>query len=149
MYYPKRFKYKITHKTRKLRAYTNFETHLFNGECACKPTTIGIMTSKHMRRLVLFIKKLFKRANKYQRRYWIPYFPHTPIFKKSVTARMGKGKGKRVGWQTTVYPNLSYIESRGVRYSRFKFYIKIIISRLGFKVTFRALNPLWYDLIKR
>ncbi len=62
---------------------------------------------------------------------------------------MGKGKGKRVGWQATIFPNLSYVESSGVRYQRFKYYMKIIISRLGFKVTFVSLNTTNNSLIMR
>lgn len=137
LFFPKRFKYRILQKKRKIKLPQYGNVSLIYGSVSCKPTQIGVLTAKHMRRLILFFKKIFKkRKTKVNACLWIPYFPHTPIFKKHANSRMGKGKGKRVGWYTNIYPGLSFFETKGIRCARAKFFGNIVVSRLPFLVKY-------------
>lgn len=134
MFFPKRFKYKLLQKKRTPKLKVYLVKTLTYGTSACKPIQTGVITARHMRRLILFLKKIFKKS---KRKYlWIPYFPHTPIFKKSINARMGRGKGKRVGWYSIIYPGLSFFETKGVRFGKMKLFGNMVISRLPFRVKY-------------
>lgn len=146
MFFPKRFKYQILQKKRTPQK-PNYSNRVFlYGTSACKPITVGILTAKHLRRLILILKWIFKKS---KRKYlWIPYFPHTPIFKKKTNSRMGKGKGKRVGWYTTIYPGLSFFEVKNIRFGRVKKFGKTVISRLPVKAKYISKTLFFRDYLK-
>lgn len=144
LFYPKRFKHLLYQKHRKFKVFRNLKwTHLFNITkpqlVKCLPITSGTITNKHLRRLSLFFTKLKKKKNPTQY-IWLPYFPHTPLFKKSKNARMGIGKGKWVGWYAIIFPFLSFFEAKNIRLNRVKRYGNVIISRLNFKVFYSVRN---------
>ena len=52
------------------------------------------LTSRHIFRFKLFLKKGSKRVDKTYRKLWFNIFPTLPLTKKVLGSRMGKGKGK-------------------------------------------------------
>ena len=60
-----------------------------------KPLRIN---SKKIFRIKLFLKKGSRKSDNTRRRVWFNAFPHLPLTKKVVGARMGKGKGKLSIW---------------------------------------------------
>ena len=90
---PRKFKYKLKQKIRTKpvffrRAKLNFGQ---GGLILTKPLRLN---SKNIFRLKLFIKKAARRSDNTKRRVWLNAFPHLPLTKKIIGARMGKGKGK-------------------------------------------------------
>ena len=146
MFFPKRFKHQILQKKRTPKTPIYSNTLFIYGTSACKPITIGVLTAKHMRRLILILKRIFKKSKK--KYLWIPYFPHTPIFKKKTNARMGKGKGKRVGWYTPIYPGFSFFEVKNMRFGRMKKFGKTVISRLPVKAKYISKALFFRDYLK-
>jgi ribosomal protein L16/L10AE len=86
-----------------------------------------------MFRMKLLLKKSSRRADKTFRKLWFNAFPHLPLTKKVVGARMGKGKGKLHSWFTLVKSGNMLFEVKNLRLGRFHYFAKQIESRLGTK----------------
>lgn len=86
-----------------------------------------------MFRMNLLLKKSARRADKTFRKLWFNAFPHLPLTKKVVGARMGKGKGKLQSWFTIVRSGSVIFEVKNLRLGRFYYFSKQIESRLGVK----------------
>ena len=91
------------------------------------------LTAQKMFRLNLLLKKSARRADKTFRKLWFNAFPHLPLTKKVVGARMGKGKGKLHSWFTIVKSGSVLFEVKNLRLGRFYYFSKQIESRLGVK----------------
>ena len=86
-----------------------------------------------MFRIKLILKKSARRSDKTSRKLWFNAFPHLPLSKKIVGARMGKGKGKLNSWFTLVKAGVSLFEVKNLREGRFRHFSKQISSKLGAK----------------
>ena len=64
MFFPKRFKYKLLQKKRTPKLKVYLVKTLTYGTSACKPIQTGVITARHMRRLILFLKKIFKKSKR-------------------------------------------------------------------------------------
>lgn len=91
---PRRFKYKLRQKSRKLPATQNFKKKLNFGQAGLMLKQPLRLNSKRLFRIKLFLKKAAKRSENTRRRVWVNAFPHLPLTKKIIGSRMGKGKGK-------------------------------------------------------
>ena len=90
---PRKFKYKLRQKVRSMPIFSRKLKLNFGqaGLVLLKPLRFN---SKHIFRLKLFIKKAARRSDNTKRKVWFNAFPHLPLTKKIIGARMGKGKGK-------------------------------------------------------
>ncbi len=113
---PRNFKYKVVHKKRTYRTFK--QKKLIYGTCGLFCLAPVILTSKHLFRFTLLMKKAARRADKTFRKFWIYIFPTLPLTRKSVGLRMGKGKGKRQTWQVTLRPGTALFETRNLRFGR-------------------------------
>ena len=90
---PRKFKYKLLQKNRKLPVKRKL-TKLNFGQIGLALRQPLRLNSKKIFRIKLFLKKSAKRSDKTRRRVWLNVFPHVPLTKKVIGSRMGKGKGK-------------------------------------------------------
>lgn len=90
---PKSFKSK---KRQKKRTFLSFSRkyQLKFGNAGLLLTRPMVLTSTHLSKLKLFLKKATRRGDKTKRKLWFNLFPHIPLTKKPANVRMGKGKGK-------------------------------------------------------
>jgi large subunit ribosomal protein L16 len=96
LYIPKKFKYKKYQKGcsfNKIRSNIEF-TKLRFGTVGLKTLSSARLTSKQLVTLRQSIKKIIKKKGKLK----INIFPSTPITKKTIGIRMGKGKGNVDHW---------------------------------------------------
>jgi large subunit ribosomal protein L16 len=89
---PRSFIFKKLHKHRtrieSKNAMLRFGTA---GLLLLQPTRLS---SKHLSKFKLFLKRAMRKSDKTKRFVWLNSFPYLPLTRKSVGSRMGKGKGK-------------------------------------------------------
>lgn len=121
---PRRFKYKLRQKSRKLPATQNFKKKLNFGQAGLMLKQPLRLNSKRLFRIKLFLKKAAKRSENTRRRVWVNAFPHLPLTKKIIGSRMGKGKGKLSIWSVQLYTGHILIEFKNLRNGRVKYYLR-------------------------
>jgi large subunit ribosomal protein L16 len=96
MFIPKKTKYKKQQKGKNFNRITNvYNINKFNSGSIClKSLGSGRLNSKQVESMRQSIQKIIKKAG----RVIIHIFPSTPISKKPVEVRMGKGKGNVDHW---------------------------------------------------
>jgi len=96
LFIPKKSKFKKRQKGKRLNTINKVFTlnKLPFGSLGLKATSTGHMTSKQIATLRQTINKLIKKRGKLK----INIFPNTPISKKPLEVRMGKGKGAIDRW---------------------------------------------------
>lgn len=128
---PQKIKYINSFKLRKLKK-PSLNSKLIFGTIGFKLFTPITLSSKQLVKFVLYFKRAARKSEKTRRFYWIKAFPHLPLTKKPKGVRMGKGKGKRFLWYTTIKPNFIIFELSNIRYGRLVYYsnhIKIIFPK--------------------
>jgi len=97
MYQPKILKPKKSHKGKNFRkiASVNFSNH---GSIKLISLEPGILTSNHFKVIKSTIKKFLKKKGS----VLIIKYPQTPVTKKPLEVRMGKGKGSINFWSCRV-----------------------------------------------
>jgi large subunit ribosomal protein L16 len=96
MFIPKQTKYKKQQKGKTFNRITNvYSIDKFNlGSISLKSTEAGRLDSKQIESMRQSIQKVLKKSG----RLIVNIFPDTPISKKPVEVRMGKGKGNVDHW---------------------------------------------------
>lgn len=96
LFIPKKSKFKKRQKGKKLNTINKVCTinKLSFGRLGLKSLSSGHMTSKQLSSLRQTINKVIKKKGKLK----INIFPNTPITKKPLEVRMGKGKGNIDRW---------------------------------------------------
>jgi large subunit ribosomal protein L16 len=96
LFIPKKSKFKKRQKGKKLNTINKVCTinKLNFGRLGLKAMNCGHMTSKQLSSLRQTINKVIKKKGKLK----INIFPNTPITKKPLEVRMGKGKGNIDRW---------------------------------------------------
>lgn len=89
------------------------------GIIGLKSKSSGRLTSKHLESIRQAITKIIKKSG----RLIINIFPHTPITKKPVEVRMGKGKGNVNAWVAKVKTGVTICE---IEISKFSLGIKAL-----------------------
>ena len=91
---PRHFKFKTRQKKRsciKFKYTSNLLTYGDAGLLLLRPIQL---TSRHLSRFKLFLKRAMRKTDKTRRFVWLHAFPHLPLSRKPDGLRMGKGKGK-------------------------------------------------------
>jgi len=99
MLQPKRTKFRKQHKGRN-RGLAQSGNKVSFGEYALKATARGRITSRQIESARRAMTRHVKRGGK----IWIRIFPDTPITKKPIEVRMGKGKGNVEYWVAKIQP---------------------------------------------
>ena len=96
LFVPKKTKFKKRQKGKRLNTI-NHVNSLFKlpfGKIGLRSVECGHLTSKQINAIKLTINKVIKKKGKLK----INIFPNTPISKKPLEVRMGKGKGNVDRW---------------------------------------------------
>jgi large subunit ribosomal protein L16 len=94
---------------------------------ALKATSFGILSSRQIeagRKLIM--KKVKKRG-----KLWVRIFPHTPVTRKPVEVRMGKGKGAVDHWVFKVRPGAILYEVEGLSSNLVSDIFKLVSKKLS------------------
>ena len=91
---PRHFIFKRKQKKRKTFIYKINHNFLKFGSSGLLLLQPAHLTSVHLFRFKLFLKKASRKADYTKRFVWFHAFPHLPLTKKPTGTRMGKGKGK-------------------------------------------------------
>lgn len=109
MLLPKRSKYRKQMRG-KLRGKSTRGCDLSFGEFGLKAMHHGFLTSRQIESARKAITSTTKRSG----RVWINVFPDTPITKKPLAVRMGKGKGAVDHYAAKIRPGKMMFEMSGV-----------------------------------
>lgn len=129
MFIPKNFKYKKQQKGSSSRRVKVSYTNSSLGYLKLKVLEVGRITSNQLKSFKQAVSKVMKKYGRIQ----LKVFPHTPITKKPIEVRMGKGKGAFSHWVAKVRPGeiLCYIQSefftkalKALKYGKFRLPVK-------------------------
>ena len=109
MLQPKRTKFRKQHKGRN-RGLAQSGNKVSFGEYGLKAMERGRITSRQIEAARRAMTRHVRRVGK----IWIRMFPDTPITKKPLEVRMGKGKGNVEYWVCKVQPGKVLYEMEGV-----------------------------------
>jgi len=98
MFIPKKQKYKKQQKGKSFRKIVSTCYSLNYGQVGLKVIDSARFHSKQIASLYANLKKKMKKKGK----VLMTVFPHTPVTKKPVEVRMGKGKGNVAFWVSKV-----------------------------------------------
>ena len=135
---PRKFSFKNRQKKRKFRPSKFHNTKLVYGHFGLQVLQPLRLTSRHIFRYKIFLKKGSKRTDKTRRGLWINIFPHLPLTKKVIGSRMGKGKGKLSTWFSQIPAGTILFEFKNLRVGRAKYFFREMKHRLPVKTTFIA-----------
>ncbi len=102
MLIPKQQKYKKQQKGKSInRIGKSFSLNFLHfGTFILKSLELGRLSSKELEALFQTLNKFIKKTG----RVLLKVFPHTPLCKKPVEVRMGKGKGNVSSWVAKIKP---------------------------------------------
>ena len=106
---PKQTKFKKYRKIR-IKRIEQRQTSLEFGSFGLRTLEGGQISSRQIEAVRRVITRKLKRTGK----LWIRIFPNTPVTKKPVEVRMGKGKGAVDRWVAVVKPGRMLYEMEGV-----------------------------------
>jgi large subunit ribosomal protein L16 len=129
---PRNVKYKKFHKKRRLLFFQKL-TRLKLGTSGLLLLQPLRLKSTAIYRLTLFLKKAVRKFDKTHRVFWFSAFPHLPLTRKPIGARMGKGKGKAKKWFALIKGGVNLIEFLNLRTGRALYFFKQISLRLSAK----------------
>ena len=109
MLQPKRTKFRKQHKGRN-RGLAQSGNKVSFGEYGLKAMARGRITARQIESARRAMTRHIKRGGK----IWIRIFPDTPITKKPIEVRMGKGKGNVEYWVAKIQPGRVRYEMEGV-----------------------------------
>jgi len=109
MLQPKRTKFRKQHKGRN-RGLAQSGNKVSFGEYGLKAMARGRITARQIESARRAMTRHIKRGGK----IWIRVFPDTPITKKPIEVRMGKGKGNVEYWVAKIQPGRVLYEMEGV-----------------------------------
>ena len=109
MLQPKRTKFRKQHKSRNRGLAQNGNKVSF-GEYGLKAVDRGRLTARQIEAARRAMTRHIKRGGK----IWIRIFPDTPVTKKPIEVRMGKGKGNVEYWVAKISPGKMLYEMEGV-----------------------------------
>lgn len=89
-----------------------------------------LLTASNLGKIQLKLKRACSKRDKTYRKYWIRAFPSFPLTRKSLNARMGKGKGKLKGWFCRLSAGSFFIELRNLRIGRGRFFLNQVRAGL-------------------
>jgi len=131
MLQPKRTKFRKQQKGRN-RGLATTGNKISFGEYGLKATDRGRVTARQIEAARRAMTRYIKRGGK----IWIRVFPDTPITKKPVEVRMGKGKGNVEYWVAKVQPGKVLYEMEGVAEDVAREAFRLAARKLPISTTF-------------
>jgi len=131
MLQPKRTKFRKMHKGRN-RGLAQVGNKVSFGEYGLKSVGRGRVTARQIEAARRAMTRHIKRGGK----IWIRIFPDTPISKKPIEVRMGKGKGNVEYWVAKVVPGTMLYEMEGVAEDVAREAFRLAAAKLPVKTTF-------------
>ena len=128
---PKRTKYRKQQR-RRLRGNAKGGDYLAFGDYGIQTLDRGELTSAQIEAARVAINRYLSRRGK----VWIRVFPHTPITKKPLETRQGKGKGAVEYWAAKVKPGTILFELAGVPQSAAREAMRLADGKLPFRCRF-------------
>lgn len=119
------------YKPRTTYLNASLKEQFFFGNAAFQPASLVVLNSLFLTRFILFLKKIVRKRDKSQRRYWLAPRSFLKVTLKSKGARMGKGKGKHVVNIQRFRPFINFVEFSGVRSGRLRLYLFKLNCRMG------------------
>ncbi|MEM9602009.1 MAG: 50S ribosomal protein L16 [Pseudomonadota bacterium] len=133
MLQPKRTKFRKMFKGRN-RGLAQAGNKVSFGEFGLKSADRGRITARQIEAARRAMTRHIKRGGK----IWIRVFPDTPISKKPIEVRMGKGKGNVEYWVAKVQPGTMLYEMEGVAEDVAREAFRLASAKLPVKTTFVA-----------
>ncbi len=131
MLQPKRTKFRKQQKGRN-RGLAQSGNKVSFGEFGLKATGRGRITARQIEAARRAMTRHIKRGGK----IWIRIFPDTPITKKPVEVRQGKGKGNVEYWVSKIQPGRVLYEMEGVSEDIAREAFKLAAAKLPVATTF-------------
>ena len=131
MLQPKRTKFRKQHKGRN-RGLANTGNKVSFGEFGLKAVDRGQITARQIEAARRAMTRHIKRGGK----IWIRIFPDTPVTKKPIEVRMGKGKGNVEYWVSKIQPGKMLYEMEGVSEEVAREAFRLAAAKLPIKTTF-------------
>lgn len=131
MLQPKRTKFRKMFKGRN-RGLAQSGNKVSFGEYGLKSVGRGRVTARQIEAARRAMTRHIKRGGK----IWIRVFPDTPISKKPIEVRMGKGKGNVEYWVAKVVPGTMLYEMEGVAEDVAREAFRLAAAKLPVKTTF-------------
>ncbi len=131
MLQPKRTKFRKMFKGRN-RGLAQTGNKVSFGEYGLKSVGRGRVTARQIEAARRAMTRHIKRGGK----IWIRIFPDTPISKKPIEVRMGKGKGNVEYWVAKVVPGTMLYEMEGVGEEIAREAFRLAAAKLPVKTTF-------------
>lgn len=131
MLMPKRTKFRKQQKGRN-RGLAQRGSSVSFGEFGLKATERGELTSRQIEAARRAITRHVKRGGK----LWIRVFPDTPVTKKPLEVRQGKGKGNVEYWVCKIQPGKMLYEIEGVPEELAREAFSLAMAKLPVKSTF-------------
>jgi len=125
---PKRVKFRKQQKGR-IRGIATSGNKVSFGEIGLQSISRGRITSVQIEACRVAINRHMKRKGK----VWIRIFPHTPVTKKPLETRMGKGKGNVDHWMSKIKPGTMLFEVAGVPTNTAKQALRLAAAKLPVK----------------
>lgn len=131
MLQPKRTKFRKMFKGRN-RGLAQAGNRVSFGEYGLKAADRGRITARQIEAARRAMTRHIKRGGK----IWIRIFPDTPISKKPIEVRMGKGKGNVEYWVAKVQPGTMLYEMEGVAEDIAREAFRLAAAKLPIKTAF-------------
>lgn len=128
---PKKVKYRKVQKGR-IRGLATSGNKLAFGDYGLQTLQRGRITSVQIEACRVSINRHLKRRGK----VWIRIFPHTPVTKKPLETRMGKGKGNVDRWVAIVKPGHMLFEVGAVPSTAARSALRLAASKLPVRTRF-------------
>jgi len=131
MLQPKRTKFRKQQKGRN-RGLAQVGNKVSFGEFGLKAVERGQLTARQIEAARRAMTRHVKRGGK----IWIRVFPDTPVTKKPIEVRMGKGKGNVEYWVSKIQPGKMLYEMEGVSEELAREAFRLAAAKLPVKVAF-------------
>lgn len=145
---PRIFNYKKKQKKRSLTFFKHISKLIYGSSGLLLLKSLQL-TSEHLFKFKLFLKKAVKKTDKTRRFFWFNGFPQLPLTRKSTGSRMGKGKGKLKYWFIRLKGGIFLFEFKNLRSGRSNYFCKQISYKLNIptKVIFANSNSFSFPLL--
>lgn len=131
MLLPKRTKFRKVRKGR-IRGEASSGNYIAYGDFALQSQGHERITSRQIEAARQAMTRYIKRGGK----IWIRIFPHTPVSKKPLDAKMGSGKGNPEYFTAKVKPGTILFEMQGVHLDQAKEAMRLAAHKLPVKTKF-------------
>lgn len=123
---PQNLKFKKYHKPNKKLNKFNSNFKLRFGDLGLRSTTDGALSFAQIESGRKALRRFLRKAGS----LWVKVFPYSPLTKKPLSVRMGKGKGPISTWVCLTKTGQIIYELKGVSFSLAKHAIHSAVNKL-------------------